>query len=202
MRGKKRSALRWIVVLAVGLAGALLLACVIPILSPATPTPLPTPTIPPTLALPTPAQPAAPAVGTPGAEVTISEQEANRWLQGMQTHLGEGIDLSDTSVKIHSTGITVTGKAQVAQLQGALIPVEIVLQPVVRDRRLSLEVLDVRLGGAYSSFSGLVKPLISTGIAQGVDANALLAQRGLRVAAVELQEGYMVVNTTPAKPGE
>jgi hypothetical protein len=202
MRGGNRSALRWLMVLAVGLAGALLVACIIPFLSSSTPTPIPTPT-PPLLASPTPTQAPTPAGGTPVAapgakETRITEQELNRWLEGAQTHLGEGIDLSDSSVAIHSTGITVTGRVQVAQLQGAQIPVQIVLRPVVHDERVSLEVLDVQLGGAYSSFSGLVKPLISQGLAQGADANALLAESGMHISALELHEGYMVATTVPA----
>jgi len=201
MRGGERSALSWMVVLAVGLTAALLVACVIPILSPSTPTPVPTPTAPllasptPTLA-PTPAN-TSPGTGTPATETRISEQDVNHWLQGSQTHLGEGVDLSDTHVSIHTTGITVNGRAQVAQLQGARVPVEIVLRPVVHDQRLGLEVLDVQLGGAYSAFSGLVKQLISQALAEDVDPNALLAQRGMRISAVQLHEGYMVVSSVP-----
>lgn len=201
MRGGARSALGWRVVLVAGLAGGLLLACVIPALSPGTPTPIPTPT-PPLVASPTPTLAATPPAGAAAGEVRISEQELNQWLQGTKAPVGEGVDLSDASVRIRSTGITLTGKARVAQLQGAEIPIEIVLRPVVRDERLSLELLNLQLGGAYSSFSGLVKPLISMGLAQGVDANELLAEQGMRVSAVQLQDGYIVITRVPANEGK
>lgn len=191
MRETQRPMSRWLTLAAVGVAGALLLACAIPALSGGEATPRAMPTVPP----PTPTPP------TSAREMvtTIDEEEMNSWLQGTQTQLGEGVDCREMRVRIRSTGITLSARLQVEQLRGTEVPVDIVVRPVVRDEHLRLEVLDVQLGGPYASFSALIKPLVSAGVADGLDADQFLAEQGVRVSSVELREGSMVIRSLPVE---
>ena len=121
----------------------------------------------------------------------------NEWLGGFQTHLGEGVNCKDLHITIRTSGILISGSVQVAQLQNAEIPMEIEMRPLVDGQRVNFEVIDVRLGGPYGTLSSLVKPLVTSGIAHTFDANRFLAEQGVRVTQVELQDGYVIVTTEP-----
>jgi len=196
MRGGHYAAPRLVILLTAGLAAALSLACAIPALSRGNAAPEVAAT--PPMLSPSPTQPPAPAPQAMETTIRIGASELNDWLQGMSPSLGQGAEFSDMRVTIRSTGITVWGNAKVAQLRGTQVPVEVLLMPVVRNDGLQLEVLDVRLGGAYASLSGLVKPLVVSGIDQGLDINALLADQGVHVTRVELQDGCLAICTVPA----
>jgi hypothetical protein len=200
MRAKGQSAARAAGIVALGFASLFLLACIIPAAVKRSAAVLPTPTeqaLSPTAA-PTLAPSAAPAGTAQTTATRVSEQQLNEWMKGAQTNMGEGMTAKDMHMAIRSSGLTLSANIQVQQLRGAVVPVEILLKPVVRDDKLAIEVQDVRLGGAYASFSGLIRPLVSSGMGQAFDANGMLAERGVRVVSVELQDGYMVVTTAPA----
>jgi len=127
----------------------------------------------------------------------ISEQDINKTLQGMETPLGEGIDCRNMQLKVRREGITLSAIVQIAQLQNAVVPMQVLVRPVVREERLRLQVLDVQLGGPFAAISNLVKPMLTTGIAEAFDANSLLTPQGMRISSVELEDGYVVVTTVP-----
>ncbi len=200
MHGAQRPAPRWITLLVPGLVGALLLACAIPGLSREEPAPTPVTATPQPLPSPTPAAAPTAAPGAATMVTTVTEEQMRGWLEGGRAQLGAGVEFENTRLSIRATGITISGNARLAQFGGVEMPVEIRLRPVVSEEHLRLEVLDVRLGGAYSSFSSVVKPLISGGIAEGLDVEGFLAGQGLRVIDVKLQDGSMVITSVPATP--
>jgi len=182
---------------AAGLLSILLLACIIPSsLSPKQPTPEPSPTaraVNPPTATPTTAP-------LPNGTVTvskISEQDMNDWLKAQQPQLGDGLEAQDLQVKIQSTGLLFSANVRVAQLQNALVPIQILARPAVSNGHVDVNVLDVQLGGSYASFSALLKPLVTTGLAQAFDADSFLAKRGVRITSIDLQDGYLLVTTQP-----
>ena len=190
MRGGRVSARLSAVVLSV-LVCLLSLACFVPSLvtrraSPtatATPSPPPTPTQAPT-----------------GETVTrITEEELNRQLQSTRPDLGEGVECKDVRVEVHKTGITLFSTVTLAQFAGAEVPIEVRVMPTVRAERLNLEVLEVRLGGPYAAMSSLITPLLNAGLAQGLSENGGLVPSDLRVVAIELEEGYLLVATRPRR---
>lgn len=192
MRAGRESAPRWIVLSAIGLAGLLLLACVVPsYINRATPTSPP-------VATPTPALTPTLLAGTAPVVQQITEQDLNQWLQGVRPALGEGIDCQEIHVQIRSTGLILSVSVKAAQLAGALIPVEIHAMPVVREERVKLEVLDVRLGGPYAAMSSFIKPVLITGITDAFNADTFLTQQGVRISNIELKDGYMLVTSVPA----
>ncbi|MDI7275995.1 MAG: hypothetical protein QME94_08440 [Anaerolineae bacterium] len=188
MRGKGPSAPARVVAGAIGLICVLSLACIVPSLSMrgrSTLAPTETPR-------PTPTQSAA------AQNVTrISEEELNRQLQGKRPNLGEGVECEELRVRVRKSGITVLATVRLAQFAGAAVPVQVQVMPSVRDERLHLEVLDVSLGGPYAAMGSLIKPLLSAGLAQGLDSETALVAAGKRIAAIELEDGYMVVTTRP-----
>lgn len=192
MRGRI-SAPRWMVLLALGVAVALHLACLVPShVSRSTRSPTPTSTSP-SLSSPAP----APTPTTSMIIARISEADLNESLREMEPSLGEGIDCREVGLKVRRTGLTLSMTIEIAQLPRVLIPVEILARPVVRDKRLQLEVLDVQLGGPYALISGLVKPMLAAGIAEAFDADRLPTQPGWHVSDVQLEDGYIVVTTLP-----
>ena len=197
MHGGGVSVSRWVVLISGGLVALLLLACVVPSsLTRGRSGALLTPTPPPHTPAPT-----APQPGGPSTTWRISEQEMNDWLRGWRTHLGGGVDCQDMQVAIRTQEVMLRATVEVAQLPGALVPVEVRVKPVVREQQVALEVLDVQLGGAYAPWSALVKPLVATGIAQGLDLGDFLKrQRGVCISAIELHDGYMIVTGSPAAP--
>ncbi len=198
MQGGHRSAPRWVILCVCGLAGALLLACVIPGLFGSAPaSPLPT-SQPQPLASPTPTRT---ALATPGASemvARISEQDMNQWLQEARAQLDKGADFQDGRVTIRRTGITLSGNMVMAQMPGVQVPVEIALKPVVSGEELHLEVLDVQLGGAYSSLSSLITPLVKSKLTEGIDVNKYLTERGMHISRAELEDGFIVITGQPA----
>ena len=188
---------RWAFLLALGLVSTLLLACLVPsVLTRTQPTLSPSPTAGsnpgsgvrnPTLALPATPQPNRTRTVT-----RVTEQELNGWLQETQS-LGEGIECQDMQATIRKTGIVISGNVRVAQLRSDLIPMEIELRPEVQGEHLEVQVLEVRLGGAYAGWSALIRPLISTGIDQAFDADRLLTEQGVHIQSLELQDGYMTI---------
>jgi len=187
------------VLLALGALSFPLLACIFPsFLARTSQERAAGPTLPPTSTI---APTATPQPGTPAATVSrISEQDMNQWLQGAATHLGEEIECQDLQAKIQREGIVLSAKVRLARLADAQVPMDVELRPVVHDGGVSLEVLDVRLGEPYASLSSLIKPLVVSGISESIDANKFLADQGVRVLNIELQDGYMIVTSVPAHP--
>jgi len=201
MQGRDRPVSRWLHVGILGLAGALLLACIIPSLSRNEPTAFPTFT-PRPLPSPTAGTGLTPMPGAVSVVTEIGEEQMSAWLQSARPDLGEGVSFEAAGVQIQSSGITISGQVRVEQMRDLEMPVEILLKPVVRDGHLDVEVLDVQLGGAGSPFGSLVKPLVSAGIGEGLNVERLLAEQGVRVTSVELKEGSMVVTAEAAGQAE
>ena len=188
---------RWVLLAALALASGLSLACMVPLYSrpraasAGVPTAVRTATARPT---PSPGKTAAIEAGT----WRISEEEMNAQLRRLQTQLGNGVECRDMSVQIRTGGITLTATVFVRELS-VDVPVEVQVMPVVRDAELTLDVLDVKLGGPYTAMSGIVKPMLSAGLAQAFHSNGLMAQQGVRVTGVVLEDGYMAVTTAEAE---
>jgi hypothetical protein len=189
MRGKRWSALRWILVVTLGLVALLQLSCTVPSqLTRAHPT-----------SAPTPAPPSTPAI-TPTTLiiiVKISEQDANLWLKGQRPSLAQGIKCEDLRMKVRDSGITLSARLRIAQLQGVSIPVEIQTRPVVLEEQVRLEVLDIQLGGFYAPMSDLFRSMLSARLADALDLGSFLAQRGLHVAEADLEDGFIVFTCVP-----
>lgn len=196
MGGGRPFTRRRMALLALGAVSILLLACVVPSLvrraNPpatfeATALPLASPTSMPTV------------TRTPSAGIVskISEAALNQQVQGMRPQVGEGVDVRDIRVRIRKSGIIVSASVQIAELANAVVPVEVQVQPVVREQQLRLEVLDVQLGGPYAAMSTFVKPMLKTGVAEAFDASVLQMQQGVRISNVELQDGYLEITTLP-----
>ncbi|MGQ9682294.1 MAG: LmeA family phospholipid-binding protein [Anaerolineae bacterium] len=183
---------RWALVAVLAVAGGLSLACIVPLYgrpraaSLGGPTAVRTATLRPT---PSPKHPTAKA-GT----WRISEAEMNAQLQQLQAQLGNGVDCHDMRAQIRASGIKLAATIRMRDM-GVSVPVEVQVMPVVRADKLALDVLDVKLGGPYAAMSEMVKPMLSAGLAQAFDSQALLAQQGVRVTSVELNDGYMTVTT-------
>lgn len=188
MRGGRVSARSSAVVLSL-LMCLLSLACIVPSLVSRRASPTATATASPS---PTPTQ-----VPTGETVTRITEVELNRRLQSTRPDLGEGVECKDVRVEVHRTGITLFSTVTLAQFAGAEVPIEVRVMPTVRAERLNLEVLEVRLGGPYAAMSSLITPLLNAGLAQGLSENGGLVPPDLRVVAIELEEGYLLVATRP-----
>lgn len=206
MRDKRASAPKWTVLLVVCMASVVLLACIIPsaltrAVRTAEPAVLPSPTASPQ-ASPTQAPLATPAPGSQTTVTRITEQQLNDYLGGYTTSLGEGLECQQLRGHIYNDHITLLATVKVDRLQGALVPVEADVVPVVNGGHLQVQVQDVRLGGSYAAMSSLIKPLLVTGIndnlVNGFALDDLLAEQGVQVTGVSLHEGYMDVTSTHA----
>ena len=188
----RRTSSRWALFAALAVAGGLSLACILPLYGRPRAASLGGPTAVRTATLrPTPS-PKRPTVGA--STWRISEEEMNAQLRQLQAQLGNGVDCHDMRAQIRVSGIKLTATVQMRDV-GVSLPVEVQVMPVVRADKLALDVLDVKLGGPYAAMSEMVKPMLSAGLAQAFDSQALLAQRGVRVTSVELNDGYMTVTT-------
>jgi hypothetical protein len=195
MRGSV-SAPKWFLLLAIGLIATAHLACLVPSRTDPSPTAPASPTLSPSR---TPAAGTALTPTTTTIIARISEQDMNQWLEGQRTTLGEGVDCLDMHMSIRREGITLTLTLEMTQLRGLSVPVQVLAVPVVRGEKLQMEVKDVQLGGAYAPMSGLVRSMLTAGLAQALDADRFV-QQGVRISKVELEDGFVVITGSPVSP--